>query len=227
LKRVRPFADKAKFGAVAGYSVPAIKAGKLTKWQRYKLRRYSRVIQNARNTSHKIVRMDDPKKLRALVKHTGVRPLRDLKVAFIATPQPDKTTVKVDKQNAVHEYRSGIEQRFFYAEPSAVNRPGGALKEARRLIAGMPVGQYYILTGVREAYQTGIARDLLVDEIKRWNGLYGADRVQAFFRGFRWIGRSSAAETQRYARATEKMRKQRAKEKYARRKDLHKRITGK
>jgi hypothetical protein len=150
---------------------------------------------------HIRVRFKDAREQKLLAEFQGLKKLpQGIKAIPITTPTPDTTTVEITADGQVLKHRGRIVERYFFltaAEKRGMRRSGGVESAARSLLARMPAGMYFALTGEHEAFQNGLQHDgpdsandpdnLLLRQIQSWIGYYKAT-VPKWFRGFRWIG---------------------------------------
>jgi hypothetical protein len=139
--------------------------------------------------------------LKALAEFAGIKKLpKRMKAIPVATPTPDKTRVRVDPSGEVKKQRGAVTERyyFFNRTEKKLIRDTGRVDEAVKLVlARMPAGVYFAVTGEAEAFQRSLEHDgpqsarksdnLVMRQINRWIEFYPED-IEKWLRGFRWIG---------------------------------------
>ena len=156
----------------------------------------------------KFVRTKDPKKLKAMQEFAGqkIKP-KNMKGAFIPTPAPEKTKVTIRKKvtgkgtrqktTYIPEvFRDGVKQQF-YLMPEKFTTLKNWWKDMRALIASMPTGRYFLLTGESEWVGNGFSKDQAMNRVQWFVGEYFPDHkddvaimqeAADVVRGFRRIG---------------------------------------
>lgn len=176
--------------------------------QKRKIRETHDAIVGQISRPFKFVRTKDPKKLKAMQEFSGqkVTP-KNLKGAFIPTPVPEQTKVRVrtkvsgqGKRKRI-EYipeltRDGIIQKF-YMMPKGFSTLKNWWRDMRALIRGLPKGRYFLLTGEGEWAGAGFTQDQALNTVQWFIGQYFPDREDDIaimqeaadvIRGFRRIG---------------------------------------
>lgn len=160
-----------------------------------------RVVAQARDDRGRFASGTDKKKVKLLAEFQGLRKLpRGMKAVPITTPTPANTTIEVTSAGEVLKHRGALVERYYFfnkAEKRSLTSTGRIEAAVRSLLARMPAGRYFALTGEHEAFQAGLQHrgaataddpdNLLLRQVQFWIGIYPED-MHIWFRGFRWIG---------------------------------------
>lgn len=181
------------FDADQGFDLRAPK--QLSRQQRKKIERAYKELAPLILKPHVRVRVTSKKQLRALTEFSGIhKKPRRMRAVPVITPAPEKTKVSVDKAGSVRVQVGKTVQRYYFI-PKELRRLPTAEMIARRMRKKLPAGKYFILTGEHEAYTRPVLHDPnepagesdLLRQLQRWTAHYGLERLNAFFRGFRYI----------------------------------------
>lgn len=181
--------------------------------------------------------------IKALAEFAGLN-VRSLPKRLKAVPVVAfaKTRVTIDDAGEVKKRRGAIAERhylFSAAEKRAMKRSGRVDEAVRSLLARMPRGRYFAVTGEAEAFQRTLEHDgpesaddddnLLMRQVNRWIAEYSSrtqrgHSVEIWLRGFRWIGTTANDDAGKRERGRIiKARSKRERERRERRDELAKR----
>ena len=148
-------------------------------------------------------RTHEAEDLKAVAEFAGIKKLpKGLKAVPVVAmaKEPKKVRVRVDSTGEVQKTRGAVTERYYLFtrdEKLRIKRTGRVDVVLRDLLARMPKGQYFAVTGEAEAFNAAITHDgpqsakdkenLLARQVSRWIGEYGST-VEKWLRGFRWIG---------------------------------------
>lgn len=219
VKLLRPFLRG--FEADDGFNLR--ESGEWTKRQRDKIELAYLKLAPFVLKPHVRVPAPTKRKLASLAEFTGLaRPLRGMKAVPVVTPSPERTKVEVTDDGVVQVRAGRMLQRHFFIPERLEDEPRADVI-ARKMLANLPAGFYFIKTGEHEAYNNRVAHDpsvpvrdnLLLREVARFVSFYGVERVSNFFRGFRWIAtldneEQAERESEKFIRARQAMNDERA-----------------
>jgi len=192
----------------------------LTPSEKARVTRYAKVLDRMTVGQRKLVRASG-KRLRKLQEATfQPEKLRDFKVAFVPTIDPENTRVEFDEFDNVRIIRDGIEQKEYLANRRSMRSDDDVMREAERLTRQMPAGFYFIMTGENNMISNPIEfapgqSEPLLSAVRWLTRSYPTEgdgrfsRIAQFFRGFRYIGRDSDSADEALAKIGEHREQQR------------------
>lgn len=173
--------------------------------------------------------------IKTLAEFAGLKSLpKGIKAIPVVTFAGDrvKTRVRIDASGEVVKHRGAARERYYLfnrQEKALIKKTGRVDAAVKSLLARMPAGRYFGVTGEAEAFQNALSyggpgapdyQNKVMQQVNRWIDEYPED-VEFWLRGFRWIGTLADDEAGRRERKRIiKARDKRQRERRARRDEL-------